>query len=44
MCEELKKIRELIRDYDVVDMISRAVSAIGIIMKKKLVYLGRYKS
>ena len=44
MCEELKKIRELIRDYDVVDMISRAVSAIAIIMKKKLVYLARYKS
>ena len=34
MCEELKKIRELIMDYDVVDRISRAVSAIGIIMKK----------
>ena len=43
MCEELKKISELITDYDVVDMISRAASAIVIVMKK-LVYIARYKS
>ena len=34
MCEELKRKRKLIMDYDVVDMISRAVSDIVIIMKK----------
>lgn len=38
MCEELKQIRELIMYYDLVDMISRAASAIVIVMKKISLY------